>query len=519
MQFTPQQMAGAQRYGSQTRIGNWYEDERLAEGRFKAFTDRKDRKLLASDYRRKKMDTCMQRVPLSYSEDSILRYGSVIQLESAEVGGILACDPFEEISLGSQTYLATVCPCPPQSPSPARMAFEVVAVNDPRLKDMATQVQMHKEMRDKLPDVEGQPVGYGDLFHLVGDPGLRVCESVNMRRPPLYLTSALKTQNLSSKVSNKQAAFLRAGASSGTVWQFQKATHGKDGRVDRILGVGSPVCVDTEVVLQHRDTLMALSCERANIEPTDFGAEFEVCCDNRTTNGKCLQILSETQGRTTAAAAAKAELRANRWMVRLGVRDTANAGGGGSKEAGERQLPPEMTAENLLKKARYIPRLHAAQLVIHGRVAGIQCLRNALRSVDPAGNGKLDREDVRWCLHDFGLGLDEEQSGILFDKYDRDNSGLVQIENFLSGLRVPLNDHRRSIVKEAFGGFNPNGNDKVGLDVLQRWFDAEAAGTALTGGVATPPLETLDALRAGLGIGGASRTGSVTQADFERYHE
>ena len=32
-------------------------------------------------------------------------------------------------------------------------------------------------------------VGYGDLFHLVGDPGLRVCESVNMRRPPLYLAS------------------------------------------------------------------------------------------------------------------------------------------------------------------------------------------------------------------------------------------------------------------------------------------------------------------------------------------
>ena len=32
----------------------------------------------------------------------------------------------------------------------------------------------------------------------------------------------------------------------------------------------------------------------------------------------------------------------------------------------------------------------------------------------------------RWCLHDFGLELDEEQSGILFDKYDRDSSGLVK---------------------------------------------------------------------------------------------
>ena len=32
----------------------------------------------------------------------------------------------------------------------------------------------------------------------------------------------------------------------------------------------------------------------------------------------------------------------------------------------------------------------------------------------------------RWCLQDFGLTLDEEQSKILFDKYDRDASGLVE---------------------------------------------------------------------------------------------
>ena len=60
---------------------------------------------------------------------------------------------------------------------------------------------------------------------------------------------------------------------------------------------------------------------------------------------------------------------------------------------------------------------------------------------------------------------------------------------------------------------------KVGLGVLQRGFDAEAAGRALTGGDITPPMETLDALRAGLGAGRASRTGSVTLADFERYHQ
>lgn len=28
--------------------------------------------------------------------------------------------------------------------------------------------------------------------------------------------------------------------------------------------------------MQHRDTLMALSCQKDHVEPTDFGAEFEV---------------------------------------------------------------------------------------------------------------------------------------------------------------------------------------------------------------------------------------------------
>lgn len=59
----------------------------------------------------------------------------------------------------------------------------------------------------------------------------------------------------------------------------------------------------------------------------------------------------------------------------------------------------------------------------------------------------------------------------------------------------------------------------MGLDALQRRFDAEAAGRVLTGGDTTPPLEVLDALRAGLEVGGARRIGRVTLADFERYHQ
>lgn len=46
--------------------------------------------------------------------------------------------------------------------------------------------------------------------------------------------------------------FLRAGgAASSAVWQFQKTTHGKDGSVERILGAGSAVYANAEVIVLH----------------------------------------------------------------------------------------------------------------------------------------------------------------------------------------------------------------------------------------------------------------------------
>jgi len=58
MQFTPQQLAGAQRYGSKTRIGNWLEDLCI-----------EDAKKLDMNYHQKafnrlkmKLEHCTQRV-------------------------------------------------------------------------------------------------------------------------------------------------------------------------------------------------------------------------------------------------------------------------------------------------------------------------------------------------------------------------------------------------------------------------------------------------------------------------
>ena len=45
MQFTPQQLAGAQRYGNKTRIGNWFEDLCIEESKRNEFKHQRNASL------------------------------------------------------------------------------------------------------------------------------------------------------------------------------------------------------------------------------------------------------------------------------------------------------------------------------------------------------------------------------------------------------------------------------------------------------------------------------------------
>ena len=62
MQFTPQQLAGAGRYKPRTRIGNWQEDIRLEETKFKDFRRKKEQGLLGMSAHERKMALCLQKV-------------------------------------------------------------------------------------------------------------------------------------------------------------------------------------------------------------------------------------------------------------------------------------------------------------------------------------------------------------------------------------------------------------------------------------------------------------------------
>lgn len=120
MQFTPQQLAGAQKYSSKTRIGNWQEDLYLEEIRNKNNNNNNNKARCNTDNKQtskyeqfqqqqnilcKDFDTKTNRMNSS-SSSILLKSGDFISIQhcfstnNKNGNGILSCDPFDdELSL------------------------------------------------------------------------------------------------------------------------------------------------------------------------------------------------------------------------------------------------------------------------------------------------------------------------------------------------------------------------------------------------------------------------------------
>lgn len=192
MQFTPQQLAGAQKYSATTRIGNWLEDCKLQESNIAEFERKKQQGTLGLTIKQQKLNKCNQIVPLTYSEDGLLRFGDSIILGHPQIQGALACDLWEETSHGSGQYEVSLT----KNMRPtARNVFIIQRVSNERLRDMtATQYEADNILH------------FGEPFHLECNPSLLVDERTQMLENPKYLASAMKTATNVTRLSNRQAS-------------------------------------------------------------------------------------------------------------------------------------------------------------------------------------------------------------------------------------------------------------------------------------------------------------------------
>lgn len=173
---------------------------------------------------------------------------------------------------------------------------------------------------------------------------------------------------------------------------------------------------------------------------------YEVCGATVTSKGRVSSMVSEFAGTHTPQTMAKPEMDQNIWAFCLGE----------SPETAEdsRNLPPMVSPAMLLK--RVLAALPAG--------SAVRSLKKGFAAMDAQGDGKLDREDLKWGLRDLGVVLEDDQFNILFDDFDASGDGIISMGEFVEAVRGDMSDARKDAVLNAYEALDPEGSGMVTVD-------------------------------------------------------
>ena len=160
--------------------------------------------------------------------------------------------------------------------------------------------------------------------------------------------------------------------------------------------------------------------------------------------------------------------------------------------------------------------LFREKIIARGGANGIRSMGRMLRILDDNGDGKLQREELRVGLKDFGLDFTADEFQELFRYLDRDGSGTVDSTEFFAGIKGAMNPAREGIVLLAFQSLDIDGSGVVTVSDLTSKWDGLSHPDVVSGRI------TLDEAW-GQWLGqweGAARDkdGQVTWAEFRDYY-
>ena len=112
---------------------------------------------------------------------------------------------------------------------------------------------------------------------------------------------------------------------------------------------------------------------------------------------------------------------------------------------------------------------------------GFRGIVNVLRRMDSNGDRKLSLTEFVDGVRDFGLQLREEDLARLFQYFDRDKSKTISVTEFLRGVRPGMPAQRKDLVMTAFRLLDDQGDGRVTLSDLHRFYDVSRHPEVLAG--------------------------------------
>eukprot|EP00760_Papus_ankaliazontas_P040136 PhM_4_TR9953/c0_g2_i1/m.9406 len=120
-------------------------------------------------------------------------------------------------------------------------------------------------------------------------------------------------------------------------------------------------------------------------------------------------------------------------------------------------------------------------LCLRRGVNGLRGLTRTFRIFDGDGNLKLDHEELRTGLGDYGIDLSADEIALLIRAFDQDGDGMINVNEFVGTLRGGLNERRRDIVLRAFRKFDRDGSGIIDLEDLRGTYSAQNNPLVLRG--------------------------------------
>lgn len=150
-----------------------------------------------------------------------------------------------------------------------------------------------------------------------------------------------------------------------------------------------------------------------------------------------------------------------------------------------------------------------------GGMNGIRTLGRILRTMDDSGNRKLDREELKWGMRDYGVDLSERELDTVLKAFDRSGDGQIDFDEFLRGIRGNMNARRRAMVMLAYDVLDRDGSGVVDMKDIASAYDASEHpevkdGTKTEEEVLTEFMSQWDRLEA---------DGVVSRAEFIDYYK
>jgi Ca2+-binding EF-hand superfamily protein len=92
--------------------------------------------------------------------------------------------------------------------------------------------------------------------------------------------------------------------------------------------------------------------------------------------------------------------------------------------------------------------------------------------MDDDGSKSISEPEFSKACRDFKVGISEENVPTLFEAFDSNHDGTLNIDEFLMAIRGELNDFRTGLVEKAFRKIDLNGNGLIEFDDIKDIYNA-----------------------------------------------